>query len=88
MINNDSRRVGENNVSHKIQITVDDALNDTIRSNAEKTGLSVSAYARLILMRVLSQKKTKLLDQAINDVQSSNTETLTLTEFMRQLDKL
>lgn len=44
-------------MNHKIQISVDDELNDLIKSGAEDMGLSVSSYARLILRSMLPKKK-------------------------------
>jgi len=75
-------------MSYKIQITVDEKLNKTIKVRAKEMGLSVSSYARLALMRVLPRKNNKLLDQAMRDIHSNNIETLTLAEFNRQLDAL
>lgn len=77
-------------MSYKIQITVDEELNETIKARAKKMGLSVSSYARLALMSILPRKNknNKLLDQAIKDVKSNNLETLTLAEFNRQLNHL
>ena len=72
-------------MSHKIQITVNDELNNTIRELANKTGLSVSSYARLALINVIGKQNNKLLDNAINDIESGNTETISLEEFNRQL---
>lgn len=75
-------------MSYKIQITVDEKLNRTVKTRAKEMGLSVSSYARLALMRVVHNKNSKLLDQAIVDIRSNNTENLTLAEFNRQLDSL
>ena len=75
-------------MSYKIQITVDEKLNKTVKAKAKKMGLSVSSYARLALMSVLSRKNNKLLSQAMKDVRSDNVETLTLKEFNSQLDDL
>lgn len=75
-------------MSYKIQITVDEELNETIKARAEKMGLSVSSYARLALMSILPSKNKKLLNQAIKDVKLNHVETLTLTEFNRQIDDL
>lgn len=73
-------------MSHKIQITVDDKLNNTIKELAKKTGLSVSSYARLALISILQKKNNNLLNKAMNDIESDNTEKLSLVEFNRQLD--
>lgn len=75
-------------MSYKIQITVDEKLNRTLKTRAKEMGLSVSSYARLALMSVVPNKNGKLLDQAIVDIHSNNIETLTLAEFSRQLDSL
>ena len=75
-------------MSYKIQITVDEELNNTIKSSAKKMGLSVSSYTRLALMRLLARKNNKLLEQAIEDISSNNVETLTLAEFNHQLSHL
>jgi len=74
-------------MSYKIQITVDKQLNEMIQARAKQTGLSVSSYARLVLINALPLKN-KLLDQAIKDVSSGNVEALTLAEFNRQIDNL
>lgn len=39
-------------------------------------------------MGALNGKNDNLLDQAIHDIRSGNTETLMLAEFNRQLDSL
>ena len=75
-------------MSYKIQITVDKQLNRMIRARAKQTGLSVSSYARLVLMSALPRKNNKLLDQAIEDIKSNNVETLTLAKFKHQIDDL
>lgn len=76
-------------MSYKIQITVDEKLNKTIKARAKKMGLSVSSYARLALMNVVvPEKNNKLLDQAITDIRSGNIESLTLVEFNHQFDNL
>lgn len=72
-------------MSYKIQITVDEQLNNTLKSRAKEMGLSVSSYARLALLRVVVPP---VINQAIEDVKSNNTETLTLAEFNHQLDNL
>ena len=75
-------------MSYKIQITVDEEFNETLKTRAKEKGLSVSSYARLALMSVVPRKSNKLLDQAIADIRSNNIETLPLAEFNRQLDDL
>lgn len=75
-------------MSHKIQITVDDQLNETIKNKANQIGLSISSYARLVLKNFVTKKDIKLLDQAIKDLDSKNVESLTLTEFNQQIDEL
>jgi len=75
-------------MSYKIQITVNKQLNKMIQARAKQTGLSVSSYARLVLISALSLKNNKLLDQAIKDVSSSNVEALTLAEFNHQINNL
>jgi len=74
-------------MSHKIQITVDDKLNDIIRASAKQMGLSVSSYARLALINVLKNNNS-LLNQAIKDVGTNNVETVTTAKFNKQLDNL
>jgi len=88
MNHNYSIRFGVKMMSYKIQITVDEKLNKTLKARAKEMGLSVSSYARLALMSVMPNKDNKLLDQAIVDIRSNNIETLTLAEFNRQLDNL
>ena len=75
-------------MGYKIQVTVDKELNKTLKARAKEMGLSVSSYARLALMSVVPRNNSKLLDQAVADVQSNNTERLTLAEFKQQLDNL
>ncbi len=72
-------------VAHKIQITVDEELNNTIKARAKKIGLSVSSYARLALVNAINYS---VLDQALEDIKSHNVEALTLAEFQRQIDEL
>ncbi len=74
-------------MSYKIQITVDEQLNQTIKTHAQQMGLSVSSYARLALKRVLEQNSSPLLEQAIQDVSKRRVENLTLDEFNQQLDR-
>ena len=75
-------------MSHKIQITVDDRFDKIIKAGAKKKGLSVSSYTRLVLTTVLQRKNNKLIDQALNDIKTHNTEHLSFSEFSRQLDEL
>ena len=75
-------------MSYKIQITVDEGLNKMIKAKAKRMGLSVSSYARLALMNLVQRENEGLLAQAIKDVSHNNTESLTLEEFIRQLDEL
>lgn len=78
----------EKAMSHKIQIVVDDQFNNTIQSGANKMGLSVSSFARLVLTNALKGGDTKLLEQAMNDIKINAVEDLSLEEFNRQLDNL
>lgn len=75
-------------MSHKIQIIVDDQFNNAIQSGANKMGLSVSSFARLVLTNALKGGDTKLLEQAMNDIKINAIEDLSLEEFNRQLDNL
>lgn len=75
-------------MSYKIQITVDEKLNRKIKAGAEQIGLSVSSYARLVLMNVLQRKKDKLLDQAMEDIDLKRVSSLNLEDFNRQIDDL
>ena len=88
MIHNDSIRLGMNMMSYKIQITVDEQFNKTLKARAKEMGLSVSSYARLALMRVVPNENNKLLDQAIVDIRTNNIETLTLAAFNAQIDSV
>ena len=74
-------------MSYKIQITVDEELCELVKARAKQMGLSVSSYARLALMSALPKNK-KLLDQAVDDLNSGKVEALTLDEFNRQIDNL
>ena len=75
-------------MSYKIQITVDEKFNKTLKARAKEMGLSVSSYARLALMRVVPNENNKLLDQAIVDIRTNNIETLTLAAFNAQIDSV
>jgi hypothetical protein len=75
-------------MSHKIQITVDDQLNDLIQNGANSSGLSISSYARYILKQVLTKKGTNLLNEAMQDLKTDKVELLTLDKFNRQIDGL
>ena len=74
-------------MSYKIQVIVNKQLNEMIHARAKQTGLSVSSYARLVLINALPLKN-KLLDQAIKDVNAGNVGALTLSDFNRQIDNL
>ena len=88
MIHIDPIEFGVNIMSYKIQITVDEQLNTTIKARAKAMGLSVSSYARLALMSVVPSENNKLLDQAMGDIRSNNIDVLTLDEFNHQLDSI
>jgi hypothetical protein len=75
-------------MSYKIQITVDKKLNAMIKTMAKSTGLSISSYARFALMSFLLQKKNKLLNQSLKDIESNDVEAMDLAEFNHQLDDL
>jgi hypothetical protein len=81
-------RFGVKIMGHKIQITVDDNLNKTLKARAKEMGLSFSSYARLALMSVVPAKNGKLLEQAMFDIRTNNIGNLTLDEFNSQLDNL
>lgn len=74
-------------MNHRIQIMVDEQLNKAIKTGAKKMGLSISSYARLALMNGLSQKKSNLLLQAMEDLYNNDTESLSFDEFKDQLNK-
>jgi len=88
MIHNESINIGIKAMSYKIQITVDEQFNQTLKAKAKEMGLSVSSYARLALMRIVphDNKNNKLLDQAIVDIKTNNIDTLTLAAFNAQLN--
>ncbi len=73
---------------HKIQITVDDELYETITARAKQMSLSVSLYARIALVSALPQKKPGLLAQGLEDIRLGRVETLTRAEFNKQMDDL
>lgn len=75
-------------MSHKIQISVDDELNDFIKEGAHEMGLSISSYARLVLRSVLQPKSKGLLGQAMQDVEAGRVQPITLEKFKKQLDEL
>ncbi len=72
-------------MTYKIQITVDDDLNQMIQAGAKKMGLSVSSYARFVLLHAIPKQKS-LIEQSMDDLANGRVETLTLEEFNRQLD--
>lgn len=74
-------------MSYKIQITVDEQLNDIIKARAKQMGLSVSSYARLALMSAIS-KNDSLLQRAIRDINSNDIEAIALGEFNHQINKV
>lgn len=43
-------------ISHKIQTSANDELNDLIKSGAQDMGLSISSYAHLMLLSILPKK--------------------------------
>ncbi len=73
-------------MTHRIQITVDDQLNNQIVAGAKTMGLSVSSYARLALISSLP-KGGGLLLRGLEDVKQGNVESLTLDEFNKQVDE-
>ena len=75
-------------MSYKIQITVDEELNETVKRRAKQMGLSVSSFARLALVSVLPKKGNKILEHALADIKSKKVETLTLKQFNNQIDAL
>jgi antitoxin component of RelBE/YafQ-DinJ toxin-antitoxin module len=75
-------------MSYKIQVTVDEKLNNVIKTKAKQMGLSVSSYARLALMTVLNRKNNSLLAKAMKEVDAHDVQTLTLDEFNHQIDNL
>lgn len=73
-------------MSYKIQITVDDELNKEIKKQARHLGLSISSYARLALLKAIPRKgKKSLLDQGIEDLKANRVETISLSNFKKQL---
>ncbi len=72
-------------MTYKIQITVDEDLNQFIQAGAKKMGLSVSSYARFMLMHAMPEKKS-LMEQSIDDLANGRVETVTLEQFHRQLN--
>jgi peptidyl-tRNA hydrolase len=74
-------------MNHRIQIMVDDRLNKSIKAGAKKMGLSVSSFARLALMNGLAPNKIGLLQQAIEDIQKDQVESLSYNDFSDQIDE-
>lgn len=74
------------NMNHRIQIIVDDKLDNSIKAGAKKMGLSVSSYARLALMNGLAHKN--MLMEAMGDVETNQVESLTYDEFNKEIDEL
>ena len=73
----------------RIQAVIDDKLYKAIQSNAKKTGLSVSAITRLALINFVKPKsKMSIVEQSLVELQNDETETLTLTQFNKEIDDL
>mgnify|MGYP000051694496 CR=1 FL=1 len=68
----------------RIQITVDNALGHELRANAEELGFSVSAYARHLLKKSLSNKSLNMVDKALLE----ESEEISLEDFKKQLKEL
>ena len=71
-------------MNYKIQISVDESLNQVIQEGAKNMGLSVSSYARTILVNAFS-KKPSLIEESMEDLRRGRVETLTLEEFKKSL---
>ena len=73
-------------MSRRIQVTVDDHMNELIQQQAEAMGLSVSSYTRYVLKHHFEKdlQKSHFLDEAI----ASDSEKLTLTQFKKQINDL
>ena len=71
-------------MSHKIQISVDDPLNKLIQEGAKRMGLSVSSYARSILINAFS-KKPSLIEGSMDDLRNGRVETITFEQFKKSL---
>lgn len=74
-------------MSYKIQLTVDAQLNQLLRARAKKSGLSVSSFARLALLKALQGKPEKLLDEAVSDIEAGRVESVSLTGFKKKKTK-
>lgn len=68
----------------RIQITVDDALGHELQAKAEELGFSVSAYARHLLKKSLSNKRLNMVDKALLE----ESEEISLEDFKKQLKEL
>ncbi|MBP9743552.1 MAG: hypothetical protein KBD37_09360 [Burkholderiales bacterium] len=68
----------------RIQITIDDAFGNQIRSKAKDLGLSVSSYSRYILKQALKTPKLNKLDMALKE----KSEEITFEEFKSQIKAL
>ncbi len=79
-------------MNHRIRITMDDNLIETLKAQAAPLGLSVSAVSRLALPKGLKQSSRRrhdsLIDAALADIKADRKDTLTLDEFDRQIDAL
>ncbi len=73
-------------MSTKIQVTVDEVLNNAIHAQAEKMGLSVSSYARYAIKDFMERNKQKksLLEEALE----SESEDISLSNFKKQIKAL
>lgn len=79
-------------MSHRIQITVDDGLIETLKDLANQLELSLSAVSRLALRNGLKHSSRKrhdsLIDAALADMKAGRKNRLTLDEFDQQIDAL
>ncbi|MCE3268417.1 MAG: hypothetical protein K0R49_669 [Burkholderiales bacterium] len=70
----------------RLQIMVDDVLGAELKTKAHDMGFSVSSYARFLLKNAIT--KPNKIDKALAEIDSGESETLTLGQFKQQIRKL
>lgn len=71
----------------KVQVMLDDRINDLIRSQASETGLSVSSFTRMIINDYFKKSKQSIVEKAMQE-RDEDIESITLDEFKSQLKEL
>ena len=73
-------------MGRRIQVTIDDSLDHTIRANADLMGVSVSSYVRNILTQAVPTQT--LLKEGMRDYKAGRVEKISLQQFDEQINSL